>query len=95
MEEYGMNLQLFGEAAGGADAGAAAPGEAAPEETAPNVQQSAVDTGVTDADAGRKKPTFAEMIRGEYKQDFDKTVSGIVQARLARYKDAEIGRAHV
>ena len=35
------------------------------------------------------KPTFQELIEGDYKDDFSKTMQGIVQKRLKTAKDAE------
>lgn len=86
-----MNLQLFAEGGGGAagtgdggsDAGSQTGTAAA--DTGAQVQQDVQKSAEGAADATAKK-TFDELIKGEYKKDYDASVQKIVQNRLKGVK---------
>ncbi len=94
-----MNLLLFAEGAAAA-AGAAAEGGVAdqgaestvvygvePKEAASDHPKSGTDVKTETQKA--EKPTFEDLIKGEYKSDFDARVDGIVKNRLKNAKQAE------
>lgn len=72
-----FSLQLFAEGGDGGAGESGVTGSAAESQT----------TGVTDSDAGDQtteavRQSFDELIKGDYKKDFDARVQKIVQARL-------------
>lgn len=76
-------LQIFadgGDGGAGAGVGASAP-------AADAGQQTGVGAGAPAADAGQKKPTFRELIDGEYKKDYEKNVQEILRPRLKGMQD--------
>lgn len=80
---YRLHLQRFAEA-GDASSQAAAGG------TGADTQQAAAaeTTGNTETEAPQKA-SFKEMIKAEYKEDFDREVQGILKSRLAKAKQTE------
>ena len=76
MEYYKLNLFLFDEGAG--EAGGVA-SEGTPETAEGNDQVAAED----------KAKAFEELIKGEYKDEFNQRVNGIVSRRFRNQKDSE------
>ena len=74
-----MKLQWFAESGSTGDGGTAASSDAGS-----NVAQGGAPQGQDAADhnSAPEKRSFEELIRGEYKQDFDKRVQQIIRERL-------------
>ena len=82
--ELGLRLlQLFAEGGGAEGAGAGVGAEGAP--AADAGQQTGVDAAsASAADAGQaEEETFAGLIQGKYKKDFERETSKIVRSRVA------------
>lgn len=79
-------LQIFADG-GTAGSGAGVGANGAPAADAGQQTGASAQTGAQDPAAGDQKPTFAEMIKGDYKKDFDAAVQEILRPRLKSLQD--------
>lgn len=91
MEMIRMNLQLFAEGGAGAsgtgDGGSAAGSQGAEASADTGAQvQTVSQNSASDAQGTPDKPSFEQLIKGEYKKDYDSNVQKIVQNRLKGVK---------
>ena len=99
--EY-MNLQFFAEGAGdgaaaGTDAGTQGQIQGDEQKRAERVEYGIQqdETQAQGAAAQGTKPAFADLIKGEYKEEADKYIQGIIKDRLkgSKARDAELEKA--
>ena len=81
MRRFTLNLRLFDE--GGATAGAAAGAEGA----SVTAGDAAGAQGENSVAASQERPSFVDLIKGDYKQEADKYIQGIVRERVKNSKD--------
>lgn len=85
MKKYLFNLQLFDDAGGVVVADNAANDDSLQEQNSANDTANPVAQGEEEA----SKPSFDDLINGEYKKDYQKNINKVVRSRLKGAKETE------
>lgn len=81
MRKEFFDLQMFADEA---DTGSATGSMEASQGT----EESTGDASQTATDEGTERPSFEDLIKGEYKADYDKAVQGVISKRFKNQKDS-------
>lgn len=87
MRRFKLNLRLFDEGAGAGAAGA--------EGTSVTAGNAAGTQGDTSVAAAPERQSFADLIKGDYKDEADKYIQGIVRERVKNSKDTIKSQAEI